>query len=71
VIGRNIFLDGNTFRSSRHVEKKALVGDLQVGFSVFWSKAIRVDFSVVRRTEEFVGQRAPDEIGTAALAFSW
>jgi lipid A 3-O-deacylase len=71
VVGRNVFLDGNTFRSSRHVEKNALVADLQAGFSVFWSSALRVDFSVVRRTEEFVGQRTPDEIGTAALAFSW
>jgi lipid A 3-O-deacylase len=71
AVGRNIFLDGNTFRSSRHVPKKALVADLQAGFSIFWSSALRVDFSVVRRTEEFVGQRTPDEIGTAAVAFSW
>ncbi len=71
VVGQNIFLDGNSFRESPSVEKKDLVADLQAGFSVFWSSAFRVDFSVVRRTEEFVGQRTPDEIGTAALAFSW
>ena len=31
----------------------------------------RLDFSVVRRTEEFQGQRTPDVIGTAALSFAW
>ena len=50
---------------------KILVADLQAGFSIFWSSAIRVDLSVVRRTEEFRGQTTPDEIGTAAVSFSW
>lgn len=71
VVGRNIFLDGNSFRTSPAIAKKTLVGDLEVGVSVFWSSRFRVDFSVVSRSEEFVGQRTPDEIGTAALAFSW
>jgi lipid A 3-O-deacylase len=71
IVGHNIFLDGNTFSRSPSVEKKHLVADLQAGFSVFWSSAFRMDFSVVRRTQEFVGQRTPDEIGTAALSFSW
>lgn len=71
VVGQNIFLDGNSFRASRSVDKKTLVADLQAGFSLFWSTAWRLDFSVVRRTEEFVGQRTPDDIGTAAFSFSW
>ncbi len=71
AVGRNIFLDGNDFRTGPSVAKKALVADLQGGLSMFWSTSIRFDFSVVRRTEEFVGQRTPDEIGTAAVAFSW
>ena len=72
VVGRNIFLDGNSFRSNTpSVPRKTFVADLQAGFSLFWSSAFRVDFSVVRRTEEFAGQHTPDEIGTAALAFSW
>jgi lipid A 3-O-deacylase len=71
VVGRNVFLDGNSFRQSPNVPKKTLIADLQAGFSVFWGTALRVDFSVVRRTAEFVGQRTPDEVGTAALAFSW
>jgi hypothetical protein len=30
-VGRNIFLDGNTFQASPHVHKKIMVGTLQVG----------------------------------------
>jgi hypothetical protein len=71
AVAQNIFLDGNTFRESPSVPKKTFVADLQSGFSVIWSTKLRVDFSVVRRTEEFRGQKTPDEVGTAALAFSW
>ncbi|HXR85631.1 MAG TPA: lipid A deacylase LpxR family protein [Stellaceae bacterium] len=71
AVARNVFLDGNTFRTSAHVEHKTFVGDLQAGLSAYWSDRIRADFSVARRTDEFVGQRAPDVIGTAALAWSW
>jgi len=71
AVARNIFLDGNSFRTSAHVEHKTFVGDLQAGLSLYWSDRLRADFSAVRRTDEFVGQRAPDVIGTAALAFSW
>jgi lipid A 3-O-deacylase len=71
VVGQNIFLDGNSFRTSRSVTKKPLVGDLQAGFAFFTSSAFRLDFSVARRTEEFQGQRTPDVIGTAALSFAW
>lgn len=71
VVGRNIFLDGNSFRQSPSVDKKILVADIQAGFSVFWSTAVRADFSVIQRTEEFEGQHGPDPIGTASLSFSW
>ena len=71
VVGQNIFLDGNTFRHSPNVPKKNLVADLQAGFSLIWSTAFRFDVSVVRRTEEFRGQRTPDEICTVAVAFNW
>jgi len=71
VVGRNIFLDGNSFRTSPSVSKKNLVGDAQAGFSVLWSKSLRLDISVALRTEEFHGQRTPDDICTAALTFTW
>jgi lipid A 3-O-deacylase len=71
AVGHNIFLDGNTFRNSPSVPKKNLVADLQAGFSFFWSASFRFDLSVVRRTEEFHGQRTPDEVCTVAVAFNW
>jgi hypothetical protein len=71
AVARNIFLDGNSFRTSPHVEHKTLVADLQAGASVYWSDRIRLDLAAVRRTDEFVGQRAPDVTGTAAISFSW
>jgi lipid A 3-O-deacylase len=71
VVGRNIFLDGNSFRTSPSVSKKNLVGDAQAGFSVLLSKSLRFDISVALRTEEFHGQHTPDDICTAALTFTW
>jgi len=71
AVGRNIFLDGNTFRHSLSVPKKNFVADLQAGFSLVWSTSFRFDVSVVRRTEEFRGQRTPDEICTVAATFNW
>ena len=71
AVGHNIFLDGNTFRNSANVPKKYLVADLQAGFSLVRSSAFRFDVSVSRRTEEFRGQRTPDEICTVAAAFNW
>jgi hypothetical protein len=71
AVAHNVFLDGNNFRQSAHVEHKTLVADLQAGASIFWTDRLRLDLSAVRRTPEFVGQRAPDVIGTAAIGFSW
>ena len=70
VVGRNIFLGGNSFRTSPSVSKKNL-GDAQAGFSVLWSKSLRLDISVALRTKEFQGQRTPDDICTAPLSFTW
>jgi lipid A 3-O-deacylase len=72
VVGRNVFLDGNSFRSSRSVDKKTLVADLQAGLTLFSPNGgFRLDFSVVRRTAEFDGQGTPDVIGIADLSFAW
>ncbi|HKT16835.1 MAG TPA: lipid A deacylase LpxR family protein [Stellaceae bacterium] len=71
VVAHNIFLDGNSFRHSSSVEHKTFVGDLQAGVSAFWSRRVRLDLSMARRTDEFVGQRRQDIIGTAALAVTW
>jgi hypothetical protein len=71
AVAHNIFLDGNSFRDSRDVDKEPLVADFLVGFSLFWSSSLRIDVSAVRRTREFEGQSHPDVIGSAAFSFSW
>jgi lipid A 3-O-deacylase len=71
IVGRNIFLDGNSFRPSPSVPKKNLVGDVQGGFSVLWTASSRLDVSVSLRSEEFYGQRTPDDICIVALAVTW
>jgi lipid A 3-O-deacylase len=71
AVGHNLFLDGNTFRSSRSVDKKPFVADFQAGFSVFWKDVLRVDVSAMRRTAEFEGQSAPDILGTVGLSVMW
>jgi lipid A 3-O-deacylase len=70
VVARNLFLDGNNFRMSPSVEHKALVADVQSGMALFWSRHVKLDLSVVLRTQEFVGQHTPDVLGTATLAFT-
>ena len=71
IVGRNIFLDGNTFRTSRSVPKKLLVDDLEAGVAINWSQSLRFDFTVMQRSKEFYGQQSADVLGTAALTFSW
>jgi lipid A 3-O-deacylase len=71
AVGHNIFLEGNTYRTSRSVTEVPYVADFTAGVSMFWSSAIRLDFSVLRRTREFEGQPHPDVNGTANLSFSW
>ncbi len=60
LVARNIFLDGNTFESSPHVEKLPAVGDLNVGLAVYVGPYLRGTVSFDNRSDEFVGQQDPD-----------
>ena len=71
AVGRNIFLDGNSFRQSPNVQKRILVADCVTGVTVFGGTAWRFDFSMARRTREFIGQNASDVLGTAALSIGF
>lgn len=55
LVGRNIFLDGNTYKDSHSVEKSTAVGEWQLGVAV---SSGRYGLAVyhVRRSREFVGQ---------------
>jgi hypothetical protein len=67
AVARNIFLDGNTFRDSRSVEKKLFVGDLQFGIAFTWSN-VRLSYTHVLRTREFKIQDERDDFGALSLS---
>jgi hypothetical protein len=56
AVAQNIFLDGNTWRESRDVDKEHFVGDLTGGVALFWSNNVKLDAGFTYRTEEFKGQ---------------
>ncbi|MEQ9115810.1 MAG: lipid A deacylase LpxR family protein [Rickettsiales bacterium] len=68
AVARNIFLDGNTFRSSRHVKKNGLVGDFQVGAVMTW-RDLRIGYTHVVRTREFKTQTSSDQFGAISLSY--
>lgn len=68
AVARNIFLDGNTFRDSRSVDKRNLVWDAQFGIVLDWTD-VRVSYTHVLRSKEFHGQDKNDVFG--ALTFSF
>ncbi len=71
AVGRNIFLDGNTFADSHSVDKKTLVGDLQVGIVVTLFRNFRLGFTNIFRTKEFDGQPQEDNFGSFNLSYRW
>lgn len=55
LMGRNIFLDGNTFKDGPSVDKKPLVGDASVGAAITFDD-YRLSYSYNVRSKEFDGQ---------------
>ncbi|NJD89052.1 MAG: lipid A deacylase LpxR family protein [Betaproteobacteria bacterium] len=70
AVARSIFLDGNTFKESRSVDKEYLVGDLQWGLEMTW-KGVRVSYTHVRRTREFRTQGASSEFGAFGVSVAF
>jgi hypothetical protein len=63
---RNIFLDGNTFASSAHIDKNPFVAELRAGLVLVF-KCVELTFAQTLRTREFAGQGPNDSYGTAAV----
>ncbi|MEF7613236.1 lipid A deacylase LpxR family protein [Aquincola sp. MAHUQ-54] len=64
---RNITLDGNTFRDSHSVDKRALVGELSYGF-VIHKGAWKFALARYHRTHEFVGQQRRPVFGSFTIS---
>ncbi|MEM7651174.1 MAG: lipid A deacylase LpxR family protein [Pseudomonadota bacterium] len=67
LMGRNIFLDGNSFSSSHDVDKKFLVGDATAGLA-FTLGDYRLSYSLNARSKEFDGQDDPSVFGALTLS---
>lgn len=70
AVARDIFLDGNTFRESRSVDKKPLVADIQFGVVFDW-KDFRLGYTHVFRTKQFTTQKSTDGFGSITMNFAF
>lgn len=68
AIARNLFLDGSSFANSRSVEKLPLVGDLQFGAVISFSR-VRLTFTHVFRSKEYHTQPGVDQFGAVSVSF--
>ncbi len=70
IVGRDIFLDGNTFVDSHHVEKRLLVGDVAVGFAWQWTGG-KIAYAHYIRSKAFYGQPATHSFGSVTLSMEF
>jgi len=68
AVGRNIFLDGNTFEDSPSVDKEFFVGSLQFGAALTWDEA-RLSYTHVMMTREFKTQDEAPQFGVVTLSY--
>ena len=66
VVGRNLFLDGNTFADSHSVDKKWLVAEISAGASVNY-KNTKLTYALIYRTIEFDGQEEGQLFGSVTV----
>ena len=70
AVGRDIFLDGNTFADSHSVDKKNFVGDVIVGASIRYL-GVKLSYAQVFRSREFDAQPDGHEFGSLSLSFTF
>ncbi len=70
VVGRDIFLDGNTFSDSHSIDKKHLVGDLSIGVAVTAGRW-KLSYAQAFRSKEFDGQVDASEFGSVSLSYTF
>jgi len=66
VVGRDIFLDGNSFSNSHSVDKEYFVGDLSTGISLFYDD-YRLSYTLNIRSKEFRSQDKESIFGSITL----
>jgi lipid A 3-O-deacylase len=68
VIGRNLFLDGNTFEDSHSVDKEFFVADLRAGVAIRYGP-VEVVGSAIHRTREFKLQNKDENFLSLTLQY--
>jgi lipid A 3-O-deacylase len=67
---RNIFLDGNTFGDSHHVDKEIYVADLMGGIAMNYGR-LKASYAMVLRTPEFKQRRDRHAFGTINISYAY
>lgn len=67
---RDIFLDGNSFRSSHHVDKEPLVADLSTGITVKYDR-LSLSVSYTQRTKEFEQQKKHHGYASMVISYAF
>jgi lipid A 3-O-deacylase len=70
LVGRNLFLDGNSFGEGPSVAKRWAVGTAEAGLVLSLGPAW-LSYSHVLLSPEYSAQDEPDDYGSAALGVSW
>jgi lipid A 3-O-deacylase len=66
AVGRNLFLEGNTFRSSRGVDPERFVTEMNVGASIEWGGAV-ISYTHAFRSPEFQTRSSWTQFGSVTL----
>jgi len=69
AVARDIFLDGNTWRTSHRVPKRPVVADLSLGLVLHWP-SFQIAYTQNYRTKEFYGQLRRDVFGSVGFSYS-
>jgi hypothetical protein len=70
AVAYDIFLDGNTFRDSRSVDKNPLVGDLNSGLVLAWTR-VRLSYAYVLRSLEYETQKRASQFGAVNISVAF
>lgn len=71
LMGRNIFLDGNTFKDSHSVNKRYVVFDASAGITANYNN-FRIGYSLNWRSREFSSSLAKDQVfGALSMSFRY
>jgi len=70
LVAHDIFLDGNTFKSSHSVDKEFLVADAAVGISMIYH-GVKISYAQVFRTREFRKQKHSHSYGSLAISYTF